>query len=154
METSASGAPRRKGRDRRGRGMRGPAVLPASLGPHAKRPPRPRTKRDVFDQIVVDLVSDLEERWSARLGLVEYAVEDVPSVPDDWESGAVPLSSLVPGTGRTPSRIVLFRRPLEHRAADRLDLEGLVLTVLVEQVADLLGIPPESVDPRYGDRDD
>ena len=34
---------------------------------------------------------------------------------------------------------------------DRGDVEALVLTVIVEQVADLLGIPPTEVDPRYVD---
>lgn len=139
---------RRSGRDRHGRGLRGPAVLASSWGPRA-RPPRPRSPRERFDRIVVDLVADLDERWSSRLGLVEYAVEDVPAIPDDWDSGTVPLSALVPGSGSTPTRLVLFRRPLEHRAADRIDLEAMVLTVLVEQLAELLGIPPADVDPRY-----
>ena len=53
------------------------------------------------------------------------------------------------GSGANPSRLVLFRRPLEHRAADRGDLEAMVLTVVVEQVAELLGISPSDVDPRY-----
>ena len=88
-------------------------------------------------------------RWQQRLGLVEYAVEDTPLVPDDWGDEAVPLSSLVRGTGSEPSRLVLFRRPIEHRADSREELEALVLTVVVEQVAELLGIDAEDVDPRY-----
>jgi predicted Zn-dependent protease with MMP-like domain len=128
--------------------MRGPAVLPSSLGPH-RRPPRPRTRREVFDEIVIDIVDDLEDRWADRLGLVEYAVEDIPDLPDDWDSGNVPLSSLIRGSGTRPTRIVLFRRPLEHRAPDRPELEAMILTVLVEQVAELLGIPASDVDPRY-----
>ncbi len=132
--------------------MRGAAVLPASLGPRAgRRPPRPQTRRELFDRIVLDIVSDVDERWADHLGLVEYAVEDAPQVPDDWDSGTVPLSSLIRGSGATPTRLVLFRRPLEHRAADRADLEAMVLTVVVEQVAELLGIPAAEVDPRYRD---
>jgi len=100
---------------------------------------------------VLDVVTVIDERWSDRLGLVEYAVEDTPQLPDDWEPGSVPLSSLVRGSGATPTRLVLFRRPLEHRAADRADLEAMVLTVVVEQVAELLGIAPSEVDPRYPD---
>jgi predicted Zn-dependent protease with MMP-like domain len=98
---------------------------------------------------VLDVVTDIDARWSDRLGLVEYVVEDIPQLPDDWDPGSVPLSSLVRGTGANPSRLVLFRRPLEHRAADRADLEAIVLTVVVEQVAELLGISPSDVDPRY-----
>jgi predicted Zn-dependent protease with MMP-like domain len=124
--------------------MRGPAILP-------ERPGEPMlpTPRERFDDLVLDLVGDLENRWADRLGLVEYAVEDAPQIPDDWSSGTVPLSSLVRGSGGQPTRLVLFRRPIEHRSETRADLEALVLTVLVEQVAELLGIEPGDVDPRY-----
>ena len=80
---------------------------------------------------------------------MEYAVEDAPQIQDDWETNNVPLSSLVRGSGATPTRLVLFRRPIEHRAETRGDLEALLLTVVVEQVAELLGLDPEKVDPRY-----
>lgn len=132
-------------RDRRGRGLRGPAVLPLE----GHRPPKPRSRREIFDRIMLDVVTEIDARWSDRLGLVEYAVEDTPQLPDDWESGRVPLSSLVRGSGTAPTRLVIFRRPLEHRANDRADLEAMVLTVVVEQVAELLGIDPSEVDPRY-----
>lgn len=131
-------------RDRHGRGPRGPEILPRILG----TPERP-TSRERFDELVLDVVEGIEQRWSDHLGLVEYAVEDAPLIPDDWASPEVPLSSLVRGTGGQPTRIVLFRRPLEHRAGSPRDLEALVLTVLVEQVAELLGLPARDIDPRY-----
>ena len=99
--------------------------------------------------LVLGIVTDVDERWQQRLGLVEYAVEDTPLVPDDWGDEAVPLSSLIRGTGSQPSRLVLFRRPIEHRAGSREELEALVLTIVVEQVAELLGIDADDVDPRY-----
>jgi predicted Zn-dependent protease with MMP-like domain len=99
-------------------------------------------------------VTAIDRRWSDRLGLVEYAVEDAPRIPDDWDSPHVPLSSLVRGTGARPTRLVLFRRPIEHRCETRADLAAMVLTVLVEQVAELLGIDAEDVDPRYRGRPD
>jgi predicted Zn-dependent protease with MMP-like domain len=124
--------------------MRGPAILP-------ERPGEPMlpTARERFDDLVLDVVADIEKRWADRLGLVEYAVEDAPQIPDDWASGTVPLSSLIRGSGGKPTRLVLFRRPIEHRSETRADLEAMVLTVLVEQVAELLGIEPSDVDPRY-----
>ena len=124
--------------------MRGPGLLPGSV----TRPGR-RTPRERFDDLVLDIVTDIDRRWQDRLGLVEYAVEDAPQIPDDWSSGTVPLSSLVRGSGATPTRLVLFRRPIEHRCETRSDLEAMVLTVVVEQVAELLGVDPEVVDPRY-----
>jgi predicted Zn-dependent protease with MMP-like domain len=65
----------------------------------------------------------------------------------------VPLASLVRGHGTTPTRLVVFRRPIEHRCESRAELEAMVLTVLVEQVAELLGIQAEDVDPRYSGDD-
>ncbi len=124
--------------------MRGPGVVPGPSGLPGRRSPRER-----FDDLVLDIVTDIDRRWQDRLGLVEYAVEDAPQIPDDWTSGTVPLSSLVRGSGATPTRLVLFRRPIEHRCETRADLEAMVLTVVVEQVAELLGIDPELVDPRY-----
>jgi predicted Zn-dependent protease with MMP-like domain len=124
--------------------MRGPEVLPAVPG----RPARP-TSHQRFDDLALRIVSEIDERWQDRLGLLEYAVEDAPQVPDDWHPETVPLSSLIRGTGAQPSRLVLFRRPIEHRSESRAELEAMVLTVVVEQVAELLGIPAEDVDPRY-----
>jgi predicted Zn-dependent protease with MMP-like domain len=124
--------------------MRGPAVLPRTAG-RSELP----TRRQRFDDLAVEIVTSIDERWSDRLGLLEYAVEDAPQIPDDWHPDTVPLSSLVRGTGAEPTRLVLFRRPIEHRAETRGDLEALVLTVVVEQVAELLGVDAELVDPRY-----
>ena len=133
-------------RDRRGRGLRGPA-----FGPDAPwgRVPAHRTDRERFDQVAVDVMNDVESRWTEELAQVELAVEDIPVLPRTWVAPRVPLASLVPGTQSTPPRLVLFRRPIEHRAENRADLDALVLTVVVEQLADYLGVPAEDVHPDY-----
>ena len=128
--------------------MRGPAVVPAVPGR-----PELRTARERFDDLALGIVTEIDARWQDQLGLVEYAVEDTPQIPDDWSSGTVPLSSLVRGTGATPTRLVLFRRPIEHRCETRSDLEAMVLTLVVEQGAELLGIDASEVDPRYDGED-
>ncbi len=124
--------------------MRGPGVLPGRPGT-----PETPTPAERFDDLVLAAVTDLEQRWADRLGLVEYAVEEVPTLADDWTPTSVPLSALVRAGGADATRVVLFRRPLEHRAETHQELQALVLTVLVEQVAELLGMPPEDVHPRY-----
>jgi predicted Zn-dependent protease with MMP-like domain len=129
--------------------MRGPGVLPRRPGV-----PALPTTRERFDTMVLAVVRELEARWSDRLGLVEYAVEDTPDLPPDWDPDNVPLSSLVRGAGASPTRLVLFRRPIEHRCESRAELEAMVLMILVEQVAELLGIDAEDVDPRYRRRED
>jgi hypothetical protein len=131
--------------------MRGRPVLPGPLTPRGV--PARRTRRDRFDAIALDVVAALEERWSDELGLVEFAVEETPVLPEDWSAATVPLASLVRGDAADPTKVVLFRRPIELRSETSSDLGALVFTVLVEQVAELLGRRPEEIDPRY-DPDD
>ena len=111
--------------------------------------PAQETRRERFDAIALAVMQDLELRWPVQLATTELAVEEVPLLPDHWEAETVPLASYVEPTARTPGRLVLFRQPIEHRAETRTELEALVLTVLVEQVAEVLGIPPEEVHPGY-----
>jgi predicted Zn-dependent protease with MMP-like domain len=127
--------------------MRGPAVLPGPLSPGGV--PAVRSRKADFDALVLHVVRDLEARWHDELGLVEFAVEETPLVPDDWEAATVPLASMVRATKGTPTRLVLFRRPIELRCESRAELSALLFTVLVEQVSELLGRRPEEVDPRY-----
>jgi predicted Zn-dependent protease with MMP-like domain len=115
--------------------------------------PAARTKAEIFDDLVLDAVEGLERDWAKELAGVEFAVEDVPGDINVYESdvledGQVPLARLLPGrAGRhgIPPRIVLYRRPLELRAGDREDLADLVHDVIVEQVANLLGIDPDEL---------
>lgn len=116
--------------------------------------PLSRTRAEIFDDLVLDTVEGLERRYAKELARVEFAVEDVPPElnvydSDVLEDGDVPLARLLPGRpGRhgVPARIVLYRRPLEFRAADRDDLADLVHDVIIEQVANLLGVDPEDLD--------
>jgi predicted Zn-dependent protease with MMP-like domain len=110
-----------------------------------------------FDNVVLDAVEHVEERWREQLRGVDFAVEEVPPlsdvgpVDDEIESAGVPLARLLPGGRGQPPRIVLYRRPLELRAIDREDLEDLVHDVVVEEVARFLGLDPETVDPGFTD---
>ena len=128
--------------------MRGPTQSPGPL-PGGRRALRRPNARQRFDAIVLRLVTELDTKWQHRLGVVEYAVEETPLLPTDWEGHDVPLSSLTRHSGTRADRIVLFRKPIEQRAETREELEAIVLTLLVEQLADLLGLDPEEVDPRY-----
>jgi Zincin-like metallopeptidase len=132
--------------DRRGRGMRGPTFGVDAPG---GRVPAHLSAREQFDQIALDVMSDVESRWPEELATIELAVEDIPVLPLTWVAPRVPLASLVPATSVVPPRLVLFRRPIEHRSETRADLEALLLTVVVEQLADYLGVPAEEVHPDY-----
>nr|WP_240106529.1 metallopeptidase family protein [Streptomyces sp. MUM 203J] len=128
--------PRR--RDRHGRGMRGPVAPP--------QVPLSATRADTFRDLVRDSVERLERRWP-QLADVDFHVVEVPVSVDD----AVPLGSASPATRDRHARVVVYRRPVELRAKSQGERALLVHEVVVEQVADLLGLAPESVDPRYGE---
>lgn len=133
-------------RDRRGRGLRGP-LAPSGV-------PLSRSRSERFDDLVLDAVERLERRWQAQLDDVEFAVEDVPPRDPEPVGEPVPLARLLPRTRDEPPRVVVHRRPVESRATGDRDLAELVHDVVVEQVAELLGLDPEAVDPRYGGRGD
>lgn len=130
--------------DAHGRGLRRP-VIPPTL-------PAYRTRSQVFDELAADACERLAQRWSSQWGRVEFGVEDVPpSDPAPWEHG-VPLGRVFPGEYGAPTRVVVYRRPLEQRASAD-ELPGLVRDILAEQVAHLLSMRPDEVDPDYGATD-
>jgi hypothetical protein len=137
----------RRIRDRHGRGIRGPALGTSALAPRGV--PAARTRAESFDDIALRVMRAVVHRWTPALGEVELAVEEVPVLPPGWSDSTVPLSAYVGAEGGKHPRLVLFRRPLEHRAEGRAELEGLLLTVVVEQLAEVLGIPAEDVHPGY-----
>jgi predicted Zn-dependent protease with MMP-like domain len=150
---AATGRGPSRRRDRRGRGPRGPLAPPDV--------PLVESPTERFDNLVLDAVEHVEERWLDQLRSLEFAVEEVPppeppaQIDDEIASAGVPLARLLPPSGTTPARVVIYRRPLELRAVDREDLEDLVHDIVVEEVAHFLGLSPEVVDPEgFGDDDD
>ncbi len=107
---------------------------------------------------MLEALEPIEQRWQTELTQLDVAVDEVPEVegtsPESvvWGDDVVldsnvPLARLVPaGVDRrglpTRARIVLYRRPLEARARNRADLVDLLYEVLVEQVANYLGLDP------------
>jgi predicted Zn-dependent protease with MMP-like domain len=138
----------RPNRDRHGRGLRG-SLYPATL-------PAASTRAERFDALVLAALEPIEARWRTELTKLDIAVDDVPDVRGEEADGTltdagVPLARLVAaGVDRrgtpTKARIVLFRRPIEARARDGADLADLVHHVLVDQVANYLGVDPTVID--------
>ncbi len=126
--------------------MRGPIAPP--------QVPLSVSRSDAFDDLVRDAADRLERRWP-QLAEVEFAVQEVPPpAPGEEPDDVVPLGRLIAAgaSGRnSPNRIVIYRRPVEIRAKSRDERALLVHEVVVEQVAELLGLSPETVDPRYGE---
>ncbi|KHL16426.1 UNVERIFIED_CONTAM: hypothetical protein LK11_16420 [Mumia flava] len=130
-------------RDRRGRGFRGPVALPGPLSPDGV--PGAWDRRARFDTAVIGAVARLRPRYADALDALDVAVEDVPVLPRRWPD-EVPLGIVDPHPRRP--RVVLFRWPLQHRAPDRAELDELVLTVLVDQLATLWQTDADEIDPR------
>ncbi|MET3963007.1 hypothetical protein ABIE44_002941 [Marmoricola sp. OAE513] len=138
---------RTRRRDRHDRGMRGPAFGTSPLVPGGV--PAAQTRSERFDDIALRVMRAVASRWVEQLGDVELAVEEVPIIGQNWAAGSVPLATYVDRKGAAAPRLVLFRRPLEHRAEGAFELEALLLTVVVEQFAEVLGLPAEDVHPGY-----
>ncbi|AZK94338.1 MULTISPECIES: metallopeptidase family protein [Streptomyces] len=134
--------PRPRRRDRHGRGMRGPVAPP--------QVPLSVSRSDSFRDLVRDSVERLERRLP-QLADVDFVVQEVPVLgPADDLGTGVPLGGTLPEGKDEPARVVIYRRPVEVRTKNREERALLVHEVVVEQVAELLGLAPESVDPRYG----
>ncbi|MBL1101295.1 metallopeptidase family protein [Streptomyces coffeae] len=131
--------------------MRGPIAPP--------QVPLSVSRAESFVDLVQDSADRLERRWPQLSG-VDFTVLEVPTSgngggsgpggQDGWDGESVPLGRFIAARGDAPDRIVIYRRPVEIRAKNRDERALLVHEVVVEQVAELLGLAPESVDPRYG----
>lgn len=96
---------------------------------------------------MLDAVERLERNWARELASVEFVVEDVPRVPPGVTADdGIPFSRLEIVGGRS-ARIVVYRRPVEIRTKDVAEMAALVHDTVVEEVANLLGVEPEMVDP-------
>jgi hypothetical protein len=139
---------RRHRRDRRDRGVRGP-LAPAGS-------PLNVSRGDRFGDIVLAAVERLEPRWGQRLPALDVEVHDVP--PAEAGSAAatgaargddVPLATHRRATRDRPPVVVVYRRPVELRAPERLARVDLVRDLVAEQLAEILGVDPGELDPAY-----
>ncbi|MEV5145873.1 metallopeptidase family protein [Streptomyces sp. NPDC052727] len=127
--------------------MRGPIAPP--------QVPLAASRAEVFADLVQDSVERLERRWP-QLADIDFLVLEVPRLEGRgdqvaWTDEAVPLGGVIPARDGRRARVVVYRRPVEIRTKGRDERAALVHEVVVEQVAELLGLTPETVDPRYGE---
>jgi len=125
--------------------MRGPVALPGPLSPDGPLPRPVPSER--FDEVVRLAVDRLRLHLPGELDAVQFGVEETPVLPDDW-TAHVPLGTHRAAARREAARVVVYRLPVTQRTRGREETATLVLDVLVEEVADLLGRDPDDVDPR------
>ncbi|MFF0163350.1 metallopeptidase family protein [Streptomyces sp. NPDC005263] len=143
--TPRAAAPGPRRRDRHGRGMRGPIAPP--------QVPLSTSRAEAFADLVQDSVERLERRWP-QLADIDFLVLEVPRLDgpgEVWNDEAVPLGGTIASEDGQRARVIVYRRPVEIRTKGRDERAALVHEIVVEQVAELLGLTPETVDPRYGE---
>lgn len=140
-------------RDLHGRGLRGPIALPNPLTGSPVRPAQPANRVAYFAECVSDSLDRIGEHCPQALRHITFGVEDVPTLDRGWVGERVPLAAAVAGTPQEFARVVVYRRPLEHRARNREGLRILVHRTIVEQVAALTGLEVATIDPDAVDDD-
>ena len=144
---------------RRGRDVRGP-LLPTTV-------PGWRSRAERFDMAVLEAYEPIERRWHDRVSELDVAVDEIPRItakdpdsvqwpPEFIADGPIALARLIPAGvdvrgDATRARILLFRRPIERRAKDTVELGELLHEVLVAQVASYLDVEPSVIDPTFDD---
>lgn len=130
-------------RDSHGRGIRRPTF--------GTRLPRYRTQSGIFDNLVAAQIRRLMIGWPELVKPVQFAVEDVPpSDPTPWEGTPSTFSRSFPAGRGIPSRIVLYRMPIQNKTRERMEMELIIRDELVMQLAELYGRQPEDIDPMWG----
>ncbi|SDT20271.1 Zinicin-like metallopeptidase [Friedmanniella luteola] len=142
-------------RDRHGRGLRGPLAAPNPLAGRRANPPRPATPAEAFHEAVHAAVERVARASPDAVADVAFGIEDVPTLEPSWSGPHVPLALAVEATPDRAAQLVVYRRPLEHRASSRRGLQLLVHRTVVEQLAALTGRSVDELDPDgLSDEDD
>ncbi|MEL4505221.1 metallopeptidase family protein [Luteococcus sp. H138] len=137
--------PRR--RDRHDRGLRGPIALPNALTGKQVPLRRGLSRQEFFHGCVTEGLARIASTYPGGLDGVDVGVEEVPYLATMWSGDRVPLAVCVEATSLRPAQIVIYRRPLEHRAQSRAELRELVHRTLVEQLAALTAQHVRDIDP-------
>lgn len=115
-----------------------------------------RTPAEIFDDLVMDAVEELEEHWAAELAGVEFAVEEVPPLEADAQFDPATVTDRGVALGRLYREglpeidrptIVVYRRPIEARTVDIEDRADLVFMIVVDLAAEFLGRDVDEIDP-------
>lgn len=157
--SSRPGRPGGRASARHGREIRGP-LLPQTV-------PGWRSRSERFDMAVMEAYEPIERHWRDRLSKLDIAVDEIPRIaardpnnvqfpPEVVADGPIALARLIPAgvdvRGEpTRARIVLFRKPIERRVKDTLELSELLHEILVAQVATYLSVEPNIIDPTIDD---
>ncbi len=131
--------------------MRGPLATANPFTGGTVRMRHPVKGAALFAQCLRESVAKTMAHCPQAFVGVDIGFEDVPSGLSEWWSDQVPLATARSAAHGENATVVLFRRPIEHRAQGRTDLANLVNRTLVDQLAALTGISVTDLDPDVED---
>jgi hypothetical protein len=126
--------------------LRGPIAYPNRLTGVPVPLRATRTPQAFFQACIIAAVDRVADNNADTLTGIDIGFEDVPAHIDDW-AARVPLGSAIPARPDQRGRVVLYRRPLERRAASPNDLRRLVYRTIVEQLSAITGTSVGDIDP-------
>lgn len=135
---------RQRRRNRHGRGLRG-ELIPAHLAGS-------RSRSERFDAWVLESAQRLERLWGEDIQTYQFVVQDIPPGLEELAhtGGHIPYAAGTPAAGPRPAVITVYRHPVESAARGLVPVSELIHDVVVEQLALLMDMDPETVDPTYG----
>lgn len=98
-------------------------------------------RTEFFTECVSDAIAEIERVNLAAFSGIDVGIEDVPLLTTKWSGDRVPMSAGLEGRRGEPAKLVVYQRPLEHRARSRADLRELVHRTIVEQLSAMTGMP-------------
>lgn len=134
-------------KDRHGRGLRGPIAGPNPLTGSPVPLRRSQRKSVFFVACVTEAVARIDKACPSALKDVGVGIADVPEFEPQWAGDRALLAAALQPTQDAPAQVVLYRRPLEHRADGRAELRRLVYRTVVEQLSAITGLSIETIDP-------
>lgn len=109
--------------------------------------PAVRTGKDYFDDLVIKIVKQIYQA-NPNLPKIDFATEEVPvSTPAEWEDYRTCLARIFPhnrSAGLAP-RIVIYRLPIINRVRNRVEVEELLESLIVNYISDLTNLDPNSL---------
>ncbi|MGC4154039.1 MAG: metallopeptidase family protein [Propionicimonas sp.] len=135
-----------KSRDRHGRGMRGALAGPNPLTGAPMPVPYRSAGIGFFADCLRGSLARIAQTSPQALEGIDIGFEDVPTLTEAWYD-SVPLAAAVSARPGSRAQVVLYRRPIEHRATGRRELARLVHRTIVEQLSALTGIETTEIDP-------
>lgn len=133
--------------------MRGPMALPNHWTGRPVRVVRRSDDREFFQQALTAAIAQIAKSCPQALEGITVTMQEVPDLPAAWRHHSVPLAAAVESPDGRAAQVVVYRRPLELRAASREGLRILVLRTLVEQLAVVTGLTPDEISPEGLDPD-